>query len=439
MNIKNLFLLLIAALLFACKPELDEVTTTAGSADFSKYVAIGNSLTAGFTDSELFISGQENSYPSILANQMLAVGGGEFKQPMMIDEYGFGRRMLLNAAAQRPVSAGVPVNPANFNSIAGYGPFNNMGVPGAKSFNLIPGSEAFSQLNPYYSRFAAQPGVSTILGEAVAQNPTFFTVWIGNNDVLFYAYSGGASDSITSPALYQVVMGAILQQLTTNGAKGAVANIPDITTIPYFSFMNTQLPYNGLVLNQSQAAALTFGYTPLNNFIKMMGSTDTLVFKEGPNPFVIADKDLPWGIRQMESGELFLLTLPTDSIINNGYGSLTPMPDRYLLTQAEIDRIRNATDSYNNILMTLANQFDLAYVDTKALMTKVATTEGLTVDGIKFTSAYVTGNTFSLDGVHLTGRASAIVANEFIKSINAKYGSNLQEVSPLYYSGLYYY
>ena len=438
MNIKNLFLLLIAVLLFACKPELDDATTTAGSADFSKYVAIGNSLTSGYTDGELFISGQENSYPSILAYQMQAVGGGEFKQPMMLDEYGFGKRMLLNAAAQRPVSAGVPVNPANFNSIKDYGPFNNMGVPGAKSFHLIPGSEAFSQLNPYYRRFAAQPGVSTVLGEAVAQSPTFFTVWIGNNDVLGYASSGGASDSITNPALYQVVMGAILQQLTTNGAKGAVANIPDITTIPYFSFMNTQLPYNGLVLTQAQAAALTFGYTPLNNFIKMLGSTDTLVFTAGQNPFVIADKDLPWGIRQMESGELFLLTLPTDSIINNGYGSLTPMPDRYVLTQAEIDRVKNATDSYNNILMTLANQFNLAYVDTKALMTKVAT-EGLTVDGINFTSAYVSGNTFSLDGVHLTGRASAIVANEFIKSINAKYGSDLKEVSPLYYSGLYYY
>lgn len=441
MNIKNLFLLLIAALLFACKPELDDATTTAGSADFSKYVAIGNSLTAGFTDSELFISGQNNSYPSILANQMLAVGGGEFKQPMMLDEYGFGRRMLLNAAAQRPVPAGVPVNPANFNSIASDGPFNNLGVPGIKSFHLVPGAEAYSNLNPYYRRFAAQPGVSTVLGEAVAQNPTFFTCWVGSNDVLVYAAAGGASDSITNPALFQVVMGAVLQQLTANGAKGAVANVPDITSIPYFSFMNTQLPYNGLVLTQpQQVAALNFGYAPLNAFIKMMGSTDTLAFQLGQNPFVIADKELPWGMRQMRSDELFLLTLSaaTDSIINHGWGSLAPIPDRYVLTQAEIDRIKSATDSYNNILMTLASQFDLAYVDTKALMEKVAS-EGITRDGIKFTGTYVTGNTFSLDGVHITGQAAAMVANEFIKSINAKYGSALKEVSPVYYSGLFYY
>jgi methionine-gamma-lyase len=65
--------------------------------------------------------------------------------------------------------------------------------------------------------------------------------------------------------------------------------------------------------------------------------------------------------------------------------------------------------------------------------------DGIIYDGIKFTSSYVTGNTFSLDGVHITGQANAMVANEFIKAINSKYGSQLKEVSPLYYSGLYYY
>lgn len=439
MNLKNLLFILIAALLFACKPELDEVSLSSGNVDFSKYVAIGNSLTAGFTDGDLFISGQNNSYPSILADQMLAAGGGEFKQPMMTDEYGFGRRFLLNATLQRPVLAGVPVNPQNFASIVGQGPFNNMGVPGAKSFHLVPGAESFSMLNPYYKRFAKEPGVSTVLGEAVAQNPTFFTAWIGNNDVLGYALAGGASDSITSIGLFSLALGGVLQQLTSTGAKGAVANIPDITSIPYFTFMNTQLPYNGLVLTQpAQVAALNMGYAPLNTLIKLLGSTDTLAFSLGQNPFVIADKDLPWGMRQMKSGELFLLTLPTDSIINHGYGSMSPIPNKYVLTGAELNRISSAITAYNQTIMFFANDLGLAYVDANALMSKVSTT-GMVVDGITFTSTFVTGNTFSLDGVHLTGRASAVIANEFIKAINIKYGSDLKEVSPLYYSSLYYY
>ncbi|HNV49701.1 MAG TPA: hypothetical protein PK692_01755 [Bacteroidales bacterium] len=439
MKIKNLVFLLIAALLFACKPELDNITTTDGQADFSKYVAIGNSLTAGYTDGELFLSGQNNSYPSIIAHQMLAAGGGEFKQPLMLDEYGFGKRLLLNAKAQAPVPAGKPVNMANFNSIASQGPFNNLGAPGARSFHLIPGAEAFSALNPYYKRFAAQPGTSTILDEALAQNPTFFSLWIGANDVLGYAISGGASDSITNPALYQMALDVILQQLTKSGAKGIVANIPSITSTPYFAFMNTRLPFDGLVLKlEQQVAALNYGYAQLNALIKMMGSTDTIVFKLGANPFVIVDKDLPWGIRQMKAGELFLLRLPTDSIANHGLGSLIPIPDMHVLTQLEIDRVETATYNYNAIILQLANQYDLAHVDIHGLLEKISK-DGIIYDGIKFTSSYVTGNTFSLDGVHITGQANAMVANEFIKAINSKYGSQLKEVSPLYYSGLYYY
>ena len=46
--------------------------------------------------------------------------------------------------------------------------------------------------NPYYARFATAPGTSTVLGDALAVNPTFFTFWLGNNDILGYAAGGGA-------------------------------------------------------------------------------------------------------------------------------------------------------------------------------------------------------------------------------------------------------
>ncbi len=61
---------------------------TSGSADFSNYVAIGASFTAGYTDGALFIAGQENSFPNILAQQFEQVGGGAFTQPLMNDNIG---------------------------------------------------------------------------------------------------------------------------------------------------------------------------------------------------------------------------------------------------------------------------------------------------------------------------------------------------------------
>ncbi|MGB3779776.1 MAG: hypothetical protein WA960_15550, partial [Tunicatimonas sp.] len=39
-------------------------TGTPGTADFTKYVALGNSLTAGFMDAALYTRGQQNSFPA---------------------------------------------------------------------------------------------------------------------------------------------------------------------------------------------------------------------------------------------------------------------------------------------------------------------------------------------------------------------------------------
>ena len=450
MKIRNILLLFVLVSFVACKPELDEFTTSGGSADFTKYVAIGNSLTAGYTDGDLFKSGQENSYPSMLAMQFEAAGGGEFKQPFMLDEYGFGKRLLLDASLPGPVPAGGTPDPGNGNSIADQGPFNNMGVPGAKSFHLV--TPGYATLNPYFGRFATSQTTS-VLEDAAVQNATFFTCWIGANDVLTYAIAGGAADSITDINTFSYSMDLILAQMTANGAKGAVANIPDITSIPYFTFMNTQLPYAGLVLDAETAGLLNFAYAGFEQYLASVGITWSYGFNfvEGPNAFVVEDESLPlpppFNVRQMTAGELFLLTLPTDSLLVNGMGSVdqsgeTPMPfgipDKYFMSESEIDEIVAATQSYNQVIGQLADTYDLALVDLHAKLEEVSST-GVTFDGITFTSEFITGNTFSLDGVHLTAQGYALVANYFIEAINAKYGSDIKPVSPRLYPGIYYY
>ena len=84
------FAAIIMAALSSCKPEFDEFNPSAGDANFSKYVSLGNSLTAGYTDQALYRSGQENSYPNLLAGQFKLVGGGEFRQPLVNDDLGIG-------------------------------------------------------------------------------------------------------------------------------------------------------------------------------------------------------------------------------------------------------------------------------------------------------------------------------------------------------------
>lgn len=71
----------VSALLFtvtSCKTDFDtdvkDIQVSKGSADFTRYVALGNSLTSGYRDGALYIDGQNESYPLMIAQQMKLVG-----------------------------------------------------------------------------------------------------------------------------------------------------------------------------------------------------------------------------------------------------------------------------------------------------------------------------------------------------------------------------
>ena len=66
MKNKFIYLAIIAAGFASCEPEFENevgANYTAGDADFTSYVAIGNSLTAGYMDGTVSRGGQVNSYP----------------------------------------------------------------------------------------------------------------------------------------------------------------------------------------------------------------------------------------------------------------------------------------------------------------------------------------------------------------------------------------
>jgi lysophospholipase L1-like esterase len=485
-NIKWLFL--VSLTIVACSDDetvvvnntSDGLPLTAGSADFSNYVSLGNSLTAGYCDNALFIEGQANSYPAILADQFALVGGGEFKIPYTNDNTGglllggnviAGPRLYFNGAGPAPVT-GIPTTEV---STVLAGPFNNMGVPGAKSFHLLaPGygnvaGVATGQANPYFVRFASSPS-TTILADAAAQDPTFFSLWIGNNDVLGYATSGGSGtnqtgnfnpatygpNDITDPNVFANVYTALVDGMTANGAQGVVANLPYVTTIPFF----TTVPHNPVPLNAATAAQLNAGFSAYNNGLLFAQSVGLLTADEvtrrtisfsasNTNRVVMVDSYLTnlaaYGIpsyRQATSEDL--VVLPARSFIGTVVGGnpaqingvSVPLADNWILSKDEILEVKTATDAYNATIQSIASAKGLAFVDANALMTRVAN-GGITADNFTVTSTYVTGGGFSLDGVHPGPRGYALISNEFIKAINATYGSNFKGVSLGSYRILY--
>jgi len=142
-------------------------------------------------------------------------------------------------------------------------------------------------------------------------------------------------------------------------------------------------------------------------------------------------------MRQINAGELVLLTIPMDSIKCAGWGTQKPVPDEYVLDEQEIAAITGAIDGYNQTIAGLADQFGLALVDVKSRMEHAAE-DGLRFDGVGYSIEFVSGGLFSLDGVHLTGQGYAIVANDFIKAINETYNAEIPTVSVTRYSGIHF-
>ncbi len=63
MKNKFIYLAVLAAGFASCEPEFEndvDANYTSGDANFSSYVAIGNSLTAGYMDGTVYKSGQMN-------------------------------------------------------------------------------------------------------------------------------------------------------------------------------------------------------------------------------------------------------------------------------------------------------------------------------------------------------------------------------------------
>lgn len=474
MNTKYIWLLLIFIGFTACESDDDSTTTidplpalSAGEADFSNYVSLGASFTAGFADGALFIASQENSFPNILSQQFANAGGGSFSQPLMNDNVGglllggnqiANPRLFFNGAGPE-VLPGIPTTEVT--NVLG-GPFNNMGVPGAKSFHVLangygnPAGVAIGAANPYFARMASNPNAS-MLEDAASKGPSFFTLSeMGGNDVLGFATSGGlgvdqtgnfdpstyGSNDITDPTIFAGTLDAIISTLTANGAKGAITSVPYVTSLPYF----TTVPYNAVPLDAANAGGLNAAFAAYNGGLLaaeaggLISASErearTIAFAEGQNAVTLVDESLSdlsaLGLpnyRQATANDLIVLpgsafvgtTVGGDPTLINGLS--VPLSDQWVLTATETQAVINATDAYNVAIEAMAGANGLAFVDLKAILQEASTT-GISFDDYNMNTSLVFGGLVSLDGIHLTARGYALMANKFLEAIDATYGSN---------------
>src|SRR5690606_10776321 len=135
--------------------------------------------------------------------------------------------------------------------------------------------------------------------------------------------------------------------------------------------------------------------------------------------------------------ELMGMGVPQEQAAQLSVNGITyPLTDQWVLIPSEKNAVINATNAYNAAIAQLASAYDLAFVDAHAAMQQLSSNTGISYFGNNYNTTYVSGGTFSLDAVHLSGKGYAIVANLFIDAINYKFGSNLRNVNPNNYPGV---
>jgi hypothetical protein len=520
----NKYITVVLVLIFvgSCEtyklPEIAKPSAGTSGLDFSKMVSVGNSLTAGFMNGALYTAGQTNSYPAIIAAQMAQAGGGSFNQPDIGSVNGFfgvaGSTVLgrLRLKIVNGSPSPTPQLPGDIPSpFAGdKSKLNNFGVPGVTLLTaqipalggppnppgvVPPPNPAFNAL---YQRFASNPSTngttgSTLIGDAAAAlnaGGTFFTFWLGNNDVLGYATGGASNPAIlTSQVDFKTRLASALAPLlaaNSGTAEGAVANIPNVTNIPFF----TTVTVNPVNLPAANAAGLNAGFAGYNSTLDAFKGAPfnlpaaemdarKINFVTGLNRLVIADetvRDLgplwdglvgagaltttqraqlePYRFARQAiistpnvTGDLVVLTASSfigtlvggnPQLIN---GLTIPLADNWVLIPSERTQIQNAIDGFNASISEIVatNSSRLVLVDTNAALKALTPPPGgaaLTINGSTITaSIFPPFGAFSLDGVHPNARGAGYIANLFIQAINAKWGSSIPLCNPNNYPG----
>jgi len=398
---------------------------------YQQYVALGDSLTAGWQSGCLVQRNQVNSFPAMLAHSLY---GGDFEQPLVQEG------PLTNGTAPKCLGAefAPPVSIDVVPMSEMYGPlnatlprpYNNLGMPGAEVADLTtltsvnPNGSAIERISALVLRnFPTSPFNNTNAVEqaasllAPAASSAIATLWIGNNNTLGASTSGIVVDGVTlvSQQDFQASYSAIVAGIPP-GVQLVVANLPYVTAIPF----STTIP--PIVLDANRQPVIVNGST-----VPLLGQGDDaypcvpVAPDHGcplpPNALVnlSASPLLGQGIGIPTALGGTGLPLPHGSIDATGaHAGVTLYPD-------EIQLLKERTDQYNSVIANSSGS-SAVFVDTNARFSEIQA-HGYDVGGIQLTTAFLTGGIFSYDGVHPSTIGYTIVASEFIDAINTQTSS----------------
>ncbi|HEX4807648.1 MAG TPA: SGNH/GDSL hydrolase family protein [Bryobacteraceae bacterium] len=387
---------LSATLVFAA-PQAQSKKT----ADFSRFVVMGDSLSAGVENFSLLDSQQPHGYGSLIADQAHAW------LPLPLVPYpGAPNVLQLTSFGPPPVIQPAPGTLLFPRDNPLQQPFN-ISVPGitlADSLTMVP------TLNPNAPPVQQWATIvlgfpSLLLGQAptqlqtaVALRPTTIIEWLGNNDALVPALVGQLA-GLTPIDQFTTNYDTVLKTLSSTGATVVTANIPDITEVPYFTSAQSIANQAGVPVSVV-TGALGIGS---GDYVRLSGlsTADAILSGTAKGP------------------------LPVDC--PSPLAALTTSPIPCVLTAADATTLRTAITSYNNAIASESAKYGALMVDIHTLVDQIST-NGYNIGTTTLTTNFL-GGLFSLDGIHPTNTGYAIIANTFIDAMDNAVGTHMAQVN----------
>ena len=380
-----------------------------GTANFSTYVAMGTSLTAGLESGGLVQRHQFLAFPYLFAHQ---VGTFQFTIPN-VNLDGWPPLLRLKSLGPPLVVDTVGARRGAWINIAQPTPYHNLGVPGAL---LADVQDVNLNYNPTLGRDASffnnilRQGQQTIplsmLQLATAKRPTFITFEFGSNELLGAAVRGSGTPLVPVP-VWQFLLHQTLDSLDfyNPAAKKVIANIPDVTTIPFFR----TLPIVELTRDQQPQVG--------PGGPKFLIGPGGVLLTPGDYVTLTAGDSLALGVGYAVGDTSYMSGF---AIPGNG----RPLPDNLVLSASEASSIVAATAAYNGAVASEAAARGYGVLDLHKTLSDIFL-YGYDFAGVHYSSAYITGGLFSLDGVHPNDLGYSIVANALIDVVNTKWGAQI--------------
>lgn len=385
---------------------------------FNRYVALGNSITAGFQSNGIVDSTQEESYAVVLAEQM----NTRFEIPRLRPP-GCPPPVENIVLSSLNESGGTP--PCNFRSSPSPTVINNVAVPSAKVIDALNNLDEDSSPNELTTFLL---GGRTQVEAATELRPTFASVWLGNNDALVPALqglrSGSDADELTDAGTFETRIARVVDSLTAAGAeRGILISVAKPQFTPNFSTGQAYAAAESKINDIGSDVSSNWGGFAAQSNCTGSGADTRIPFRYG-------------------FGTLFQRALSGTSVQLNCAPSTA---SDSVLTPSEQGTISSRIDQYNAAISDLASENDWAYLDINPVLQALYVENAMDADPDndlvpKFPNAPdledpsngppTFGKYFSEDGIHPSSRTHRGVAFLVIQTLNERYEDvNLPQVS----------